>query len=481
MKIYLINPKPDCCCLFGEEVMNGEAVFIADNTTPTVAACVPSDIQVEICDERISAINFETDADWIGITGKLSQHKRLITIAKEFKKRNKKVLIGGSFAARFSDAIMPLCDILVRGELEEIAEKLFRDIINNDYKKEYIGTRPNPIITPIPRWDLYPTHKSIIGNIQITRGCPFCCDFCDVIQFHGQQHRAKTIDHVIKELDVLYKYYHTIFIVDDNIIANVPYALKLFEAIKNWNWGKNTSFIVQTPAYLAQNDRLLTLMAEAGVRQTYIGIESFDSEVLQSVHKTHNSQPTFSVVNKFLEKGIVPAIGIILGFDKDSSLTFDYVYEKCMELGTPIIALWALIAFPHTPFYDRMKAQGRIRCHLEQLSGYPWHSNIEPKNMTANMLGQGMYDLFNRLYTPEAFTKRLELCLGYLKPRPDYQIRNPKLAFNIFNKLAHLGPVEKDMCIYLLKKYKHQLGYVFNFLVGYAQARYLCARKYEEI
>lgn len=482
MKILLINPKPDCPCLFGEEFLLGTALIVADNTTPTVAACIPKEIEVSIIDERVDEINYDIDVDWVGITGKLSQQLSLKRIAEGFKSKGKKILIGGAFIARFSEIMPPYCDIIVKGEIEEIAGELFHDILANNYRKEYVGSRPNPLVSPIPRWDLYPIKKTHAGSIQITRGCPFGCDFCDVIQASGREVRSKSIEQVLAELNVLYHdcNFTTVMITDDNIVADKDYATKLFKAIAKWREGKNISFIVQTPAILAQNEELLSLCSKVGIINTYIGIESFDNQVLESVHKKHNiKMAPNDTVNKFIEYGIAPSVGIILGFDQHTKDIFDTTYNECMKLSTPIVALWTLIAFPGTPFHRRFEKEGRIKGNIKDLSGYPWHTNIIPKHMTVNELGRGVHKLFNRLYEPEAFKTRLINTISKLKQKQE--IKETPFAYTIFKHISRLGEEERELCKYLIRNHKDSISTIFNFLAGYAQARYLCKQEYIDI
>ena len=198
--IYLINPAADMPSYFSAESLAGRglprAISTADLSIALVAAMVPDGLDVALCDENITSIDFDVTADYIGITGKVSQWHRMKSIAGEFRGRGKTVLIGGPYASLSPESVRPHCDILVRGEIEEIASQIFADLISGDWKDEYVGTRPDLRTSPMPRWDLYPNDRAIMGSVQTSRGCPFECEFCDVIQYLGRKQRHKQPEQV---------------------------------------------------------------------------------------------------------------------------------------------------------------------------------------------------------------------------------------------------------------------------------------------
>lgn len=487
MKIYLINPKNDWAMFYGDEFLQGKRTYVIDTTLPTVAGCIPSDISIEMCDARVHDINYDTDADWIGLTVKLGQHRSMMEIASKFKAKGKKIIIGGPFVYSYAEEIRDYGDVLVKGEIEEIAPKLFSDLKNNTYQREYIGTRPNLSLSPLPRWDLYPPINTYLGSIQTTRGCPFGCDFCDSVQISGTLARCKTEDQVIRELNVLYHDFHfnMIYMSDDNPIANVVQAKKTFKAISEWGIDKNVTFMSQMPTNLAYNDELLSLVAGSGMRHVYIGIESFDSELLKSMHKSHNTVYSPQVIlDKFVSNGIVPVIGCILGFDTHTSDIFDVTYNECMKLPVPSISLSTLWAFPGTPVGKQFAKEGRIAKKIIELSGHPWHTNIIPKHMTANELGRGVHKLLNRLNEPEAFKTRVINTLTKLKKLPRVRLNqenNQDFVYTILKHVTKISEADRKMCQYFLKHHKDSIGYVLEFFALYAQARYLCDIEYKEI
>jgi hypothetical protein len=207
--LYLINPSADLPSYFGAEVFAGRgfepATSMADLSVATVAALAPDDFQVRLCDEHIAGVDFDSSADFVGITGKVSQWCRMQVIAAEFRRRGKTVIIGGPYASLAPETVRPHCDILIRGEMEEIAPKIFADLEEGRWSEEYVGTRPDLRTSPLPRFDLYPNDRALMGTIQTSRGCPFECEFCDVIEYLGRKQRHKPVAQVLAELDQLYR------------------------------------------------------------------------------------------------------------------------------------------------------------------------------------------------------------------------------------------------------------------------------------
>ena len=238
--VYLINPSADFPTYFTAEVYTHwgfrPATWMADLALPTLAGMVPSDFDVRLCDENISPIDFDTPAYFVGITGKVNQWSRMMAIAQAFRQRGKIVLIGGPYASLSPETIRPHCDILVRGETENILERVFSDLRRGCWEAEYVGSRPDLADCPLPRWDLYPNDRAAMGTVQTSRGCPFECEFCDVIQYLGRKQRHKPVNQVLRELDEVYRYgYRDLFLADDNFTVHRAHAKELLAALRDWN------------------------------------------------------------------------------------------------------------------------------------------------------------------------------------------------------------------------------------------------------
>src|ERR1041384_4790412 len=211
-------------------------------------------------------------------------------IAAEFRRRGKTALIGGPYASVSPDVVRPHCDILVRGEIEDIAAKMFGDLASGDYADEYVGTRPDMRASPIPRWDLYPNDRAGMGTVQTSRGCPFECEFCDVIQYLGRKQRHKSPARVLAELDALYDHgYRAVFLAYDNFTVYRARAKELLLALKEWNdAGKGMAFTTQVSIDCARDTEMLELCADAGLVNVFIGIETPNESSLRETKKRQN-------------------------------------------------------------------------------------------------------------------------------------------------------------------------------------------------
>ncbi len=411
--ILIINPAADFPTYFGAEVLAASGgtpgIMMADLTSVTVAALAPADFEVSICDESISPVDFESDADWIAITGKISQRRRMAAIADEFRRRGKKVIIGGPFASLSPELVRNHCDVLVRGEAEEIAADLFSDLRAGKPKDEYVGGKPDLSRTPAPRWELYRNDRALLGAIQTSRGCPFECEFCDVIQYLGRKQRHKPIANVIAEVETLYQLgYRHVFLADDNLTAYRSRAKELLEALAWWRRDKRMHFVSQMSIDVTRDEEMLRMSAAAGITQVFVGIETPNVESLRETGKRQNLKVDLAKeVQKLVDHGISVMGGMIVGFDADNLDVFNAQYDFAQTTSVPMFSLGALIASDSTPLKARIQREGRLANIDPAAQGVPWASNIRPIGMTADDLQDGLQRLSNTLYSPEAFGERM--------------------------------------------------------------------------
>jgi len=424
--IHLINPAADSVSYYGTEIFAESGMepvsYMLDLTTATVAGLVPDDFEVTLCEEAVQEVDFDVAADFIGISGKVAQWGRMQEIARGFRERGKVVLIGGPHASLCPDLVRPHCDILVRGEIEDIADVLFSDLRDGAWKEEYIGTKTDLSRTPMPRLDLYPNDRTLLGSIQTSRGCPFQCEFCDVIQYQGRKQRHKPVGRVIEELDQLYAYgYRYVFIADDNFTACRSRVRELLAAIRDWNRdrpGRPVGFCAQVSIDSARDDELLQLLADAGIVEVFIGIETPNEDSLREVKKRQNLKlDLVEQVERFLEFGIKVTGGMIVGFDADDPGIFQRQYEFAMSSPVPLFTLGPLVAPAATPLHARLEREGRLIEGGSETAGKLWATNIIPKKMTHDELLDGVKWLCNKLYDPRAYLTRVMRLVEVLDTR----------------------------------------------------------------
>jgi len=498
--IYLINPVDNFPSYYSADVFARygypAAAYIANLSITTVAALVPNDFEITLCDEQILPADLDTNAAIVGITGKCNQVERMLYLAKVYRERGKIVMIGGPQASLCPEQFRLHCDILVRGELEEIAQQVFDDLRDGCWQSEYSGGRADMIHSPIPRWDLYPNEQTMAGSVQTSRGCPFECEFCDVIQYVGRKQRHKSIEQVLAELDTLYQFgYRVIFLADDNLTASRHRSKELLAAIRDWNnqrlYGR-VNFTTQLSIDIAKDDEILQLLSEAGPFNVFIGIETPNEASLRETKKRQNLNiDLVQQVGRFFQKGISVIGSLTVGFDADGLDIFEQQYQFATATSIPIFGIGALVAPSTTPLFERLKREGRLVS--EGASGadtQPWHTNIVPLQMTHAELLAGIRGLANRLYHPEAFTQRM---LAYIEKLqvPSYpntknsqtqdspmaQV-NANIAKVVWN-LAFLGAKEMNMLSSIVKamaKKPETSPSVMGMLFQYAQIRYMFDR-----
>jgi len=455
--VYLINPRENGPSYHGLEVFEAwkiaRLVSLADLSTTTVAALVPSNWNVAICDERIQPVNFHAAASVIGITGKSSQRDRMIELAGEFRRRGKLVMIGGPYASLNPDDMRPHADILVTGEMEEIGETIFSDIAADRWQTEYAGTRPDLSRSPMPRWDLYPRGVATTAQVQTSRGCPFECEFCDVIQYLGRKQRWKDPEQVVKELDVLYKAgFRGVFFADDNFTVMRRRTRALLQRVAEWNAERRAGpmeFATQVSIDLARDSELLALCAKAGLTNVFIGIETPNEDSLSETLKRQNLRINLTEeVIKVVSAGVMVMSGGIVGFDHDGPDIFERQAAFIDSLPVPLVTLGVLVASASTPLYARMEREGRLVQHGNVAFGRYLTTNFRLKRISEAQLKNGMEWLLNHVYSPHAYGQRVKAFADICPARAGGVIAPPLFAgieSPLARRLAQYGKEELNL------------------------------------
>lgn len=497
--IYVINPAADSPTYYGGEVFTASNIapgcMVADLATTTLAAMAPADVPVVLCDESIAPVDLDTPADFVGITGKVTQARRMIELAHAFRARGKTVLMGGPFASLSPEVLRPHCDVLVRGEIEAIAGRLFADLKQGSWQEEYDGGRPDITSSPVPRWDLYPNHRALEGALQTSRGCPFECEFCDVIEYLGRRQRFKTLDQIRMELDALYRYgYRRVFLCDDNFTVSRRRAKEVLSLLRDWNQRHadtgGFAFHTQASIEATEDEELIRLCADAGLTTLFVGIETPNEDSLRETKKHQNLRRRLTdSIDCLVANGIAVRGGMMVGFDSDGPDIFERLLDFAMSVPIPVFNLGALVAPAATPLFKRLQRDGRLLADGIEVPATPLDTNIVPKRMTREELLRGIRWLAYHLYRPAAFAHRvrhfvrrfgaerlpLRASAGrFQEPRPI-----DRDTLRIIKNLRTLGPEEDAMCkeIFGLLTGNAAINTaVMEALWGYVQVRYLYAQ-----
>ena len=235
MKIYLIAPRnPESFWTFDRILASlGKKCIFPNLSLPTVAALTPREHEVILCDENVEPIDFEVDADIIGLTGYVIHKKRLFELAAEFRRRGKFVVAGGPLASLCPDDLRGRVDVLFIDEAEYTWPQFLRDYQAGHWQPEYRqDEKPSMLDSPLPRFDLLKVDRYRTMTIQFARGCPFSCEFCDIIVMYGRRPRTKSAPQLMAEVQELYRLgIRNVFVVDDNFIGNKKEAKELLRAL----------------------------------------------------------------------------------------------------------------------------------------------------------------------------------------------------------------------------------------------------------
>ena len=389
----------------------------------TVAAMLPENWNKKLIDMNCEILKDEDIkwADYVFISAMLVQKessKRLINKVKRF---GKPIVAGGPlFTTGYED--FPEVDHLVLGEVEETIKRFLEDIEKGSPERIYF-TQEFPDLTKsvIPQWSLIKLSRYNSMSIQYSRGCPFDCEFCDVVRLNGHSPRFKTSEQVISELDALYHHgWHAgVFFVDDNFVSNKRNVKReLLPAIINWQKerGRPFTFNTQASINLADDDELMKLMVEAGINSVFIGIESPDNDSLEEANKSQNkNRNLLESVKKIQKAGMEVQAGFIVGFDSDKPSIFQRQIDFIQKSGIVTAMVGLLIALPKTRLYNRLLETNRLVKEGSANNTKASALNFTPK-MDRQVLLNGHKQILDTIYSPKFYYERIRTFLREFKP-----------------------------------------------------------------
>jgi radical SAM superfamily enzyme YgiQ (UPF0313 family) len=437
--IYLINPKnPDnFWTMQGALDVVGKKALMFNAALLTLISLTPKDLDIDyvFCDENINPIQWDLECDLVAITGYTLQAERIKAISDYFRGKNIPVAIGGVFVTLNPDDIKSYANYLFIGEAEYTWPEFLRAWVQGKAAPIYNQQEPvNINDSPPPDLSYIKAKDYLYFAVQTSRGCPNNCDFCDVLRVAGRNYRSKSIQQIMAEVCNAQKQgAETVFFSDDNFCVNKKFTSELLcELIKfNTAISRPLSFSTQTTIQIGEDDKLLKLLADARFSVVFLGLESIRKECLEEVNKGQMVQyNAFDVIPRISSYGIMPFIGMIVGFDHDDKYVFEEIEKFLNETGSPIASISVLNAPKQTALYERMKHAGRLS---EDFRGF-WHctTNIIPKQMTLEELYIGQRNLFRKLYEPEQFEKRIKTWMKNIKYFTPLYSSRKKDFFRIF-------------------------------------------------
>lgn len=328
-----------------------------------VAAVTPSNWEVKIADENFSELEFE-EADLVGITAFTSNINRAYEIAKMYRQKKIKVVIGGIHASMLPDEALMFVDTVVVGEAESVWPKVIADFENKCLSNFYVGSKVNFDQQRIlPRRDLL-NSEYFWHSVQTSRGCPFNCYFCSVSRYLGQEFRQRNIDHVLDELSQLKGKF--VAFVDDNLIGYSPNsrnrAASLFQSMIKQ--GLDQKWWMQTSINAADDENVIELAAQSGCLFAFIGFETISKKTLKQMKKGVNIKMGVKnykkVVDVFHRYGIAVYGAFIIGCDYESPAYYKELAGFLVHSGIDIIQLTLLTPLPGTELMEGLQKDGRL-------------------------------------------------------------------------------------------------------------------------
>jgi radical SAM superfamily enzyme YgiQ (UPF0313 family) len=423
VRLLLINPKyPESFWSFKwalDRILPDKRAVNPPLGLATLAALCPLHWQVEIVDENIEPVPTLPAADLIGVCGMGVQFARQRELLEYYRARGYFVVAGGSYTSLCPEHYATIADAVVAGEAEYVWPRFCRDFEAGQTQRLYRETGSVDLAdSPTPRFELLKLDRYSTATLQFSRGCPYRCDFCDIIVMFGRKPRCKTPAQVAAELDALRAAgCKNVFFVDDNLIGNRPKAKALLRKLidyQTWH-GYAFRFGTEVSINLAQDHELLQLMREAHFEWVFVGIESPDSATLRDARKTQNThEDVLTSVRRIYSYGIDVLAGFIVGFDNDTLETFDLQYRFIVGSGIQAAMVGLLTALPKTPLYLRLEEEGRLRQAEQSSDNTKLATNITPKRMSYDAMIEAYRQLYQRLTSDHAIAQRVRNKIRYM-------------------------------------------------------------------
>lgn len=481
MKVLLVYPQnPDTFWSFRHVLR-----FVSKRSTfpplglLTVAAMLPADWELKVVDLDVERLR-DSDlrwADYVMVSAMIMHKHSVKEIVARCDALDKPIIAGGPlFTTGHED--FPSVRHFVLGEAEDVMPQLVADMLAGAVRAQYHAPeRPDLTRLPAPRWDLIHFKHYVTMAVQFSRGCPFDCEFCDIVVMNGRVPRSKSPAQLIDELEGLRRlgWKDMVFIVDDNFIGDKQRTKALLREIIAWRERVQPSmgFFTEASVNLVDDAELCELMVKAGFTKVFVGIETPSPESLQECHKLQNKGRDLVESVKTLQRaGLEVMGGFIVGFDHDQQDIFKRQFDFIQRSGVVTAMVGLLQALPQTKLYHRLRREGRLDTTA---SGNNTEAvlNFKPR-LNREFLQAGYRDLMKRLYEPRVYYQRIRTFLEQHRPRGPRGRLSPADFRAFLKSFWLLGIVERGRHVYwrffwsTLLRRPRQLRYAIELAVmGY--------------
>jgi radical SAM superfamily enzyme YgiQ (UPF0313 family) len=412
----------------------------------TVSAMLPATWHKKLVDMNVSSLE-ETDiiwADYVFLSAMYIQKESVNRVISDCQKHGVKIVAGGPlFTQEYEN--YPEADHFILNEAELTLPLFLKDLAAGHPEKVYMsGEFADLSMTPVPDYQLLEKKKYAFMNLQVSRGCPFNCNFCEITSLLGHKVRMKNTRQILDELDALYRlgWRGPVEIVDDNFIGNKKtIKTELLPAMKHWmdTHRHPFEFNIQSSINLADDEELMSLMVQTGFTSSFIGIETPDEQSLQYCHKVqNNNRNLLQSVQKIQNKGIHVSGGFIVGFDSDPPDVFQRQIDFIQKSGIVSAMVGLLNAPKNTQLYEQMEEENRLTTEATG-NNTDFSMNFTPK-MNYNELISGYRKIIHNIYGVKPFYRRLrQQLLNYNREYKKQQRINFTLVLAFLRSVYYIG------------------------------------------
>ena len=425
MKILLLYPSfPDTFWSFRHALpFIGKRSSFPPLGLMTVSAMLPPHWERRLVDVNVEKLS-KKDLRWadaVFLSAMLVQGPSLKQLIDRCRKAGVPTVVGGPITSA-ENSCYAGADHIVRGEAESIIDELVADLSEGNARRLYEAQSLADITrTPIPDYRLARLGRYSSMPVQYSRGCPFACEFCDVVELFGRVPRTKSTQQVLQEFERLHHlgWRGSVFLVDDNFVGNKPAIKELLPKISDWMGSRDNPFYLFTQASinLADDDQLLSMMRTARFSKVFIGIETPSVECNRAAGKMQNvNSDLLASVRHIQECGMEVMGGFIVGFDQDPPEVFERQINFIREAAIPVSMVGLLNALPNTRLWRRLSEEGRI---LRQSVGNNTDAllNYIPA-MNPEALLAGYRKVLSSIYSPSEYFERTLSLINRLGARP---------------------------------------------------------------